>query len=266
MARDKRMARRPQETLGGIDLAELDLSAIELEEDVDDPGPNPWTPVGVGLAAAALLGVTQTETYQRWAHSDVAFFVLTGLAVILGFVGGRWFMRWAERSAAQVAETPEEVAPRRPPPAWLGTALLGILAAGTGLVLAGVSPGQALAPGRGGTLSPLWFGVFVVATVMGAVLARWLFLQAENPFPETTETTRFRWPPWAQWVILGVLVLLGLGALVVEFWVDRGNPRFRFGIGALGLIAGVVAAVWLVRRFDQIEKKIKSSRARNQRF
>jgi len=40
-----------------------------------------------------------------------------------------------------------------------------------------------------------------------------------------------------------------------------GDNNSRFGIGGVGLVVGIATAIWLTRRFDEAEAKIKAKQA-----
>ena len=67
-----------------------------------------------------------------------------------------------------------------------------------------------------------------------------------------------RLPPWFKWVTLAALVLIGLFALVAPWVVDdAADQSMQFGLGGVGFAVGVAAAIWLARRFDETEERIR---------
>ena len=95
-----------------------------------------------------------------------------------------------------------------------------------------------------------------------ALGGRWLFIQAGR---QSTGPRRGlpKFPPWFKWVNLTLLLL---GALVVLLSDLLFNSQQAEGyLSALGFILGIGGAVWLARRFDELESRFKDEGAQKAR-
>ncbi|OGR08105.1 MAG: hypothetical protein A2341_20665 [Deltaproteobacteria bacterium RIFOXYB12_FULL_58_9] len=241
--------------LGGVDLSKLDLDHIEL--DIDRPR-SPWWR---WVALVALLGMggfiiwfPQSATYQSFGYSSGVFFLVCVLATVVGVAGGRWLWAWVRDATVRYVERP--VQEERPPSAlgrWLTLAfvVLGIVIIVFWLPSSGLISGSAV--------SGVVFGAAAIAIVVGISLGRWLLLQAEASAKKVDNNRPpIRLPPWFKWVTLAALVLIGLFALVAPWVVDdAADQSMQFGLGGVGFAVGVAAAIWLARRFDETEERIR---------
>ena len=262
-------AREPPEydDLEGIDLSKLDLDHI----DIGPEGPSVvWRILALLLLVGMggfLLWFPSSDTYQAMGPTNWVFFTLCGVAIVVGVGVGRWVWAWVVDAAARYAErrAREQPKPKEPPkPASALTrwfALLLVLAGGGGILFG--LPAYGLLQGE--SLSSIWFAAAIVAIVVGFVAGRWLLMQAESAIKARPMAAPIRLPAWFKWVTLVVLVGAALTALIVPAVTDSdGDNTGRFGLGSVGLVVGVAMAIWLTRRFDETEAKIRA-RVQNRR-
>ena len=108
----------------------------------------------------------------------------------------------------------------------------------------------------------MWYFVTIGALVVGGLFARWLLMQANNPFKRDGPPRRIELPPWFKWVTLtaiiggSVVVLLGM-----ELFSSGDRDSTEFSLGGAAFLIGIVAAVWVARRFDETESRIRKQRA-----
>lgn len=238
--------------LRGFDLSRLDLDHIELE---NERPPNPlWRWVqGAGLLALTIV----IATFGSKVDSAGLSFVLSLGAVVTGLLFGRWFWQVMLERAAKADVTPAEPESNEPasPLVRWSMFLLGSAGAITVIVLV-----------RNGTLQQ-WFGegaLFAAAASaigIGIVLGRWLMLQGEAAraarADEDDEPIQITLPPWFKWVTLAGIV--GVAALVLVFSnVDMGQGGAT--LSGVGFAVGIAAAIWIARRFDDIEKNAMERR------
>ncbi len=250
--------------LAGVDLSRLDLDDIELEE-LGTGGF--WRALGV-LALLALGGMflwlPSTSYYQRLGENSWLFFVVTGGGILVGLVLGRLLWSWAEQAARRYAERvsrrPEK--PDQPPSAlrrWL--TLLLIIGGGSAIVV-GVPAGAYYQ--EGDAYHSTWFLAAGGAVVIGILVGRWLLMQAAAKNARgRKELVKIEFPPWFKWVSLAVLVGLGLFALLGSILFVQKSADFEFSLGGVGFVVGVFGAIWLARRFDELEVRAsKQNKAR----
>jgi hypothetical protein len=247
--------------LRGFDLSRLELDHIELDSD-KPPSPAWRWVVGLSLLGMAvgiyLLG-------QNSAANGGLSFILSIGAVVLGLTIGRWLWMVALDRAAQLdaIEIPEE--PVGPPSAlarWL-TLLVGGGSAVAIVVL--VRNGQLQAWFGEGAL----FAAAAVSIVVGIVLGRWLMLQGEaaryaaanNP-DEDNERIQINVPPWFKWVTLAGIIVVA-GGVVIWSNLDSETSTTLAGVG---FACGIAAAVWVAKRFDEVEGKDREAREERKRL
>ncbi len=267
------MARRDHDfnDLRGVDLSKLDLSHIEL--DIDKPPSKAWRWIALFFmlgTGGGLLWFPSTSYYQMLGQRNWVFFVICGVASVVGILGGRWLWRWAQEAAAEYAarralERDEPAAVEEGPPSALRRWFTLILVVGGGAGILFGLPAMGYHQ-SGQNISSIWFVAAIVAIIVGLLLGRWLLMQAEAAKPaEPRERIPIRLPPWFKWVTLTVLIGTGIATLVIpDLYSGSDAETMRFSLGGVGLAVGVVTAIWLSRRFDEIEKKLREE-ARRQR-
>ena len=248
--------------LEGIDLQQLDLEHIELE-DTEGSGWRFYVGLVALIAAGSLLlWFPNSALYRAWG--DGGFFVLSLGAVVVGVITGRWLWRWAERAAERYAQKrarqqPHTAREQEPPSAalrWL--TLLGVLGGGVALVLGMPSAGFGL--GSESTFG--WFVAAVGALAVGILAGRWVVMQAQAHAHADKKRQRrpVQAPAWLKWVTLAGLVVAGAGAMLAgTFLQSRGSvgSDAGFGLGSVGFVLGIAAAIWLARRFEETQERLR---------
>lgn len=244
--------------LMGVDLNALDLEDIDLGLEVR-AGPNLFLQgvLYIGLAGL-VLWLPSTSYYHSSSTGGWMFFVVCGGAVFLGLFGGRWltavFTRAAERWARRQEKKPE-VDLNRPPSAvarWftLLSTLGGIIA-----IILGSSYQNTSGAG---------FWIAIGAVAVGLNLGRWLLMQQHRPFKQQAKALKM--PPWMKWVSLGVMVAAGLIVLFSGALFGQGvSKSLEFSFGALAFVVAIGAAIWLAKRFDEAEKRLRAKHQRRPR-
>lgn len=256
------MARDPDypefDDLMGIDLDALDLQHIDL----DDPPGSPWWRYVIALGLlGAVVGIIWLPTTDFYQHAgDWLFALLCIAATGVGLFGGRWLWQWAEEASLRWAQrrAAEASEPPKPPSAFARgvTLLLGL--GGAAVLLFVVSPSDLGGAGTSG-YSDLWYLTAAGAIGVGILLGRWLLMQEHNPFKNVRPVT-ITLPPWFKWVSLGVIV--GGGVIIMVLQTLSGGSRAGeegAGLGGAAFVLGIFAAVWIARRFDEAEARVKKN-------
>jgi uncharacterized membrane protein YidH (DUF202 family) len=246
--------------LMGIDLSTLDLDHIDIE---DRGEPNPaWRWVTIAfllIVGGVVLYVPNTDFYQMSNHSSWLFPVLSIVGTVVGILLGRWFWLWAEAAAQRWMANrrpPETREPPKPPSPMARALTLIAAVVGAGVLLYAVSPSDTMGGASGYTW--VWYVAAIAAIVVGVFLGRWLLMQEHNPFPEREPRPTFKFPPWTKWVTLAAIII---GSVVVltgmSLFSADSQGDLEFALGAASFVIGIVAAVWVARRFDEVEGKIR---------
>lgn len=257
------MATSPHRSKHVDDLTGVDLSKIRVSEFDLDPDESTgtigrwfWLVVTVGLGIG-LIWFPQSEFYLAIGKNHGFLFGLIAVAAFVGLVGFRVLWGWLEDMAANAAkrrarENVLEI--EKPVPGWQRGLLLLVALAGMIGILIWLPQSGWL---QGDSFSWVWYVVVVAAIIVGLLLGQWLMLQAKAYVP-TEPMVRVKLPPWFRWVSLAVL-LLGVVILIVfqlSNLAETSEP-VRFTLTALGLVVGIGVAIWVARRFDEAEEKIK---------
>ncbi len=248
------MAGQDYDDLRGFDLSRLDLEHIEL--DIERP-PNPAWRWVFGLVLVALAVIIAASGSRISLSNGVASFVLSLAAVIVGITLGRWL--WAIALARAAMADPVDIAPEPRGPASLLTRWVTFLLGAGGAV-------SVVVLSRNGTLEQWFgpgalFGAAAFAIVSGIILGRWLMMQAEAAKAEELidfddDGKPIELPPWFKWVTLGGIVAVATG-LVIYSSVGGEAVAGGAGMGGLGFACGIAAAIWVARRFDELENSKK---------
>ncbi len=239
--------------LRGFDLEKLDLDHIELE----DERPSPVWRWILGLFLAGVTGVLiwlpRSNLYGALNVPWVSF-TFSFAGIVVGLVSGRflWTLLSEMRVDPSPAVTPEPVGP--PSAARRFVSLLIVLGGAGGIVYATQS-------GQVGNSGTLWFLVALGAIVVGITFGRWLTMQAQVVDPLAEEVQPITLPPWFKWVTLAVLIIGGIG-IAFGGSLFPGNEDLSLGLSAGGFGLGIVAAIWLARRFEEEEERLRNRRER----
>ena len=248
-----------------IDFDGIDLGAIDLELDAAPTRTKrKKTPINRAITVIfLLLGMTvvmwlpTTHLYKASNYSTALFFGICVFGLGLTFFGGRFFWAWMEEAAEQWAldAKPVEARPPRviqPLERWL--TLLAAIALGSVTLFAfpessSYNDGSWMLKALGGACS----------AVLGG---RWLFIQAGRATPSGKRGLP-SFPPWFKWLNLAFLLI---GATVVLLSDLLFNSQQAQGyLSAMGFVLGIGGAIWLARRFDELESRFKNEGAQRSR-
>lgn len=254
------MSGQDYDDLRGFDLSRLDLDHIEL--DIDRPPSPVWRWV-VGFLLAGIAAAVAMAGSRISLSNAGASFGLSLAAVVVGIGLGRWLWNAALARAASI--NPADIAEEPKGPASALTRWVTFLFGAGGAV-------TVVALARNGTLEQWFgpgalFGAAAIAIVSGIILGRWLMMQGEaarhereNEFLFDDEREPIELPPWFKWVSLAGIVVIGGG---VALWSALGLGEEQVAsLGGLGFACGIAAAIWLARRFDELEAQKSPVRAR----
>lgn len=247
-----------QEYLRGLDLQGLDLDGIDLdvaEGPSQGPGPGRWF---IALALWVLLfWLPSTNYYQL--HGQGFWLVIIGAcaAYATGFTGLHQLRNLAARLSGRpsVAMPTWHISP--------GVTRAALLFGGLGLggIMLFAMPREAEWQGHG--YSARWFIGVGVALTAGILLGRWLIMHADRkaatPRPPRQPIVM---PPWFKWATLAVLVAGGLFAAFGHHFLSGDPDTNTFALGGIGFAVGLLGAIWLAHRFDELEAQIREQKRR----
>lgn len=253
---------RPNEAIDfkGIDLADIDL-------EMDDRAPRtkrekssinrPLRAFLLLLGIALVMWLPSTHFYKTSNYSTALFFGVCVFGLVITFAGGRFMWAWMEEAAERWAAEASPSSPKpprviQPLERWL--TLLAALGLGA-ITLFAFPESTSYSDGS-------WMFKALGGATAAALGGRWLFIQAGR---QTTKPSRGlpRLPSWFKWVNLTLLVI---GAAVVLLSDLFFNSRQAEGyLSALGFILGIGGAIWLARRFDELETRFKNDGAQRSR-
>ena len=70
-------------------------------------------------------------------------------------------------------------------------------------------------------------------------------------------------PPWVKWLNLAVLVI-GAGVVLLSDLFFNSQQAEGY-LSAIGFVLGIGGAIWLARRFDELETRFKNEGAQRSR-
>lgn len=254
------------------DLADIDLSKINLDDlDLPPTRPSAWrrwlaalTLTGLG---ALVLYIPSTEYYLRYGQSNGAFFAVCIAGLLVGGLLGRLVLRWAQETAdtwvaraeRRAHKTAEDDTPASP---WVRYSVLTLVLGSAALLLFALP--QTVYNPRGG-FQGLWFAASAAAFVVGILAGRWLLMQATaRAAVDTRPPKPMVLPPWLKWVTLALLIALALLAIFgMSLFGGTGNDKaLEFTLGAVGFVVGVGGAIWMARRFEDLESAAQKKRGK----
>ncbi len=242
-----------------FDLSELNLDHIELPE--DEP-PNPlWRWAKLALLAgiaAGLLYLPHTPYYHTLGGGHGLTFALTIAGLAVGALLGRVIWLALQHAAKRAPAAPSELEPDEPASPWR-RGVLGVLAiSGILLILFGIPEWTGAQPGA--TFDLIWFLVAALALTVGVLLMRFLLASSARP-PEAPARAPIKLPAYMRWITLAFLIGGGGAALLgTELWGESSSVRFL--LSSAGFAVGVLAAIWLARRVEESEEKLKQRSGR----
>ena len=238
--------------LRGIDLSRIDQSDLEPEHEAGR--------IGYWLMGALLVGtgfglawLQQSEYYRITGKGTMLFFALCALACGLGVALGRWLWIGAQSVAARTPPRTPEPWPDEPPPTWIRRLMLvGMVGAGAAIVWLAKSNLVS---------EPLRIVLAIVGLGIALMFSRWIIMSAQAAERDPEQRPPIKLPPWFKWVSLAGLVGLGLIAGLGDLiFPNRGSGPERFGLAGVGLFVGVFGAIWLAKRLDETEDRIRRRR------
>jgi hypothetical protein len=131
---------------------------------------------------------------------------------------------------------------------------------GLGGIMLFAMPREAEWQGHG--YSNRWFVGVGVAITAGILLGRWLIMQADRKAPRREPRAPIVLPPWVKWFTLSVLVAAGLFASFGNHVLSGDPDSNSFTLGGVGFLVGILGAIWLARRFDELEAQIRAQKRR----
>ena len=157
--------------------------------------------------------------------------------------------RWAEEARPAAPRPPRIVKPLE---RWL--TLLGAITLGA-VTLFAFPESNSYSDGS-------WMFKAIGGAAAAALGGRWLFIQAgrEQKGPSRGLPTL---PPWFKWVNLTLLLVGAATVLLSDLFFN--SQQAEGYLSALGFVLGIGGAIWLARRFDELENRFKDEGAQRTR-
>ena len=237
-----------------FDLEGLDLEFLEeFETQPKHPKPSRamrWTTLLLLLSSIIGLYFLARSSLNRGpTQTPLMFFILSLSAFGLTFLGGRWLWAWVEESAKDAPQNAQNKPPRIIGPVERWVTLLATVGGIVGLLI-WMPSNQNLGSGN-------WLLTTLAGIVVAVLGGRWLILHAQRPAKNIEEIKPFAFPLWLKWVNLVILVVLVILMAFASLIFGGAIPESTLTV--LGLFIGVYGAVWLSRRFEELEEKIKQN-------
>lgn len=240
--------------LRGFDLDKLDLDHIEL----DDDRPSPVWRWILGMFLATVTGVLiwlpRSNLYTALNIPWVSF-TFSFAGIVVGLLSGRFLWTLLSEMQADAAPSQASAEPDGPPSAARRLFSLLVVVGGASAIVYFTQSGQVDESGT------TWFFVAVGAVVVGITFGRWLTMQAQVVDPLAEEVEPITLPPWFKWVTLAVLIVGGAG-IGFGSSLFPANEDLSLALSAGGFALGIVAAIWLARRFEEEEERLRNRRER----
>lgn len=267
--------------IASLNLTDLDLSDVELPPAQAASVATLLGCAGVNLVGlVAMLWLPSTALYQLHATGEVLFWACAAGVAGATWVGARH--RDAARQLVQMASArtgphgPQLPVPHVRVPRWLrqlarhGRLQQRLLAWRRPLLAGGIVTLAACVAfvlprepeWAGNTYSAAWFFAVMAAMSCGVLVGRFILAQAAAS-PLTRELKPFTPPTWFRWVSLGLLFAAGLVTSFGAQWfnLSGGGVGGEFPLAGLGLATGIGGAIWMARRFDELEAKWRQETA-----
>ena len=247
-------------------LASLNLSDVEIDDHALEAPEAVWNAgtALLGVVLAAALGVAlvlpSTLFYQLNVYAGWVEGAAWGLVLVTALSLGPTLYHAAV--ALTRDDTPERLAQAaRDRAAHLGQhpalqprVLLGVGIVGLGVVLLVLLPHEV--QWQGATYSGSWFLATGVATVTGILVGRFIIAHAQASRPVRTQVhAPIVLPPWFRWVTGALWAGAAITILIVHATTPDGDHSREFALSGTSLALGVIGAIWIARRFDELEVK-----------
>jgi hypothetical protein len=245
-------------------LASLNLEDLDLDGDLaleDAKADGLWVLVGCAVwlgNLGVIAWLPSTLFYQLNPIAEFAYWALWLFAALLTVLLWRGvytlITAWPFGAELEALKRQRLLArmPPRPLIAPVRLMLLSIVALGALLVL--LLPRDVQWQGQG--YSGAWFVASLAACATGILVGRFIIAHASMARPARERPVApIQWPSWMRWatgaaILAGGAVILTLHALTVP-----GDHSNEFGLAGASLSLGIGAAIWLARRFDELEAK-----------
>lgn len=253
---------RPNEAIDfqGIDLAEIDLELDERPKHIKkekSKASRTLTLLFLIIGIALVMWLPNTHFYKTSNYSTALFFGVCIFGLILTFAGGRFVWAWMEEAAERWAEQASPSSPRppriiKPFERWL--TLFAAITLGAITLFA--------FPDSNSYSNGSWMFKALGGATAAALGGRWLFIQAGR---QTKGPSRGlpKFPPWFKWVNL-TLLIVGAGVVLLSDLFFNSQQAEGY-LSALGFVLGIGGAIWLARRFDELENRFKNEGAQRSR-
>lgn len=245
-------------------LASLNLEDLEVDEDLvleDAKADGLWTLTGcaVWLGTLGLIAwLPTTLFYQLNPLAEFAFLALWLFAALMTALLWRGvyslITAWPFGAEVQALRRQRLLSrlPGRPTVAPARLMLLGIVALGALLVL--LLPRDAQWQGQG--YSGAWFLATLAAIATGILVGRFIIAHATLTRPAQSEPRApIAWPSWMRWATGGAILAAGAAILTLHALTVPGDHSNEFTLAGASLSLGIGTAIWLARRFDELEAK-----------
>ena len=245
-------------------LASLNLEELEVDEDLvleDAKADGLWALAGcaVWLGTLGLIAwLPSTLFYQLNPLAEFAYLALWLFAALLTALLWRGvyalITAWPFGAELQALKRQRLLArlPKGPAVAPVRLMLLGIIALGALLVL--LLPRDAQWQGQ--TYSGAWFVAALAATATGILVGRFIIAHATMTRPAHSEPRApIQWPSWMRWATGAALLGAAALILILHALTVPGDHSNEFALAGASLSLGIGAAIWLARRFDELEAK-----------
>jgi hypothetical protein len=246
-----------QAYLQRVNLQNLDLRHIDLEADA--PPARGMLPRGMALAAA-VVALVWLPTTHYYAFDPTAAWLFFALLCTTGWLGAGFVQKllpaWRTQLGGALSfitgHMPQVGGFSLPSRVWRGLVLAVVLLSGSTVLF--YLPRDAQWQGSG--YSSSWFVAVGLALLTGILGGRWLMMQAEAARDRSVlkPAEPFVAPTWLRWVTLGLLVAGGLFATFGHHLLGAENSNGNFSMAGTGFAVGLFGAIWMARRFDELEK------------